>query len=123
MTIMIPIYNSHKKQDENVHHGPTRVVVDDDDAKPWSAISSNDGTADGRLGNNGSLEAVVVAATASARSMVRRSSSVIWEERPQTPTGWALFLMGVASIMVGYELQLQQQLTCPPLVFLQQSSQ
>lgn len=67
---------------------------------------------------NVSLQAMA-AATTSARSMVQRTSSVVWEERPKTPTGWAVLVAVMASVLFGYELQLQQQLTCPPFVFLQ----
>ncbi|CAB9511582.1 lipase ABHD2 [Seminavis robusta] len=59
------------------------------------------------------------AAATSARNLIRRTSSVVWDERPKTPAGWSILLAAMASMLVGYELQLQQQLTCPPLVFLQ----
>lgn len=56
------------------------------------------------------------------RSLVRRTSSAMWEERPQTPTGWTILLAVVASTIFGYEMQLQQELTAPPFVFLQRDN-
>ena len=69
--------------------------------------------------SDSSLGAAVVATTQSARHLARRSSSRLWEERPQTPAGWTVFTTALLAAVVGYELQLQKQLTCPPYVFLQ----
>ena len=59
------------------------------------------------------------AVRSSVRRLARRTSSRIWEERPQTPAGWAVLTSFVLSAVLGYELRLQKRLTCPPHVFLQ----
>jgi uncharacterized protein len=85
----------------------TEVVKD---ARLWSSTPKG-----GMRRSDVSLEAVAAATT-----LVRRTSSAVWEERPKTPTGWAVLVAVVTSVLFGYELQLQQQLTCPPFVFLQE---
>lgn len=57
------------------------------------------------------------------RTIIRRTSSVVEQELPQTPQGWTVFVAFIASAIFGYELQLQKQLTCPPYVFFQQEKQ
>lgn len=47
--------------------------------------------------------------------MQRRSSFI--ESLPETPQGWAVLLSVLASVVLGYEIQLQEHLTCPPLVY------
>mmetsp|Transcript_3405 Transcript_3405/g.7062 ORF Transcript_3405/g.7062 Transcript_3405/m.7062 type:complete len:498 (-) Transcript_3405:231-1724(-) len=39
------------------------------------------------------------------------------EQLPETPAGWAVLVSTLASVFLGYEIQLQQSLTAPPLVF------
>lgn len=58
-----------------------------------------------------------------ARTLVRQTSSALWEERPQSPQGWSALVAVLASLLCGYELKLQKQLTCPPLVFRQEDPQ
>ena len=51
-----------------------------------------------------------------SQSMARRRSSI--EERlPKTPSGWAILLSAIGATVLAYEIQLQQSLTAPPLVF------
>lgn len=61
----------------------------------------------------------VVATTKTARTLTRQTSSLVWQERPQTPAGWAVFTTALLAAALAYELKLQKQLTCPPRVFLQ----
>ena len=61
-------------------------------------------------------------ATESARNIVRRKSSAIWQELPKTPA-WAVLLCAIASAGLGYELQLQKELTCAPLIFFQEDTE
>jgi predicted alpha/beta-fold hydrolase len=51
-----------------------------------------------------------------SREFVRRRSSFI-EALPETPAGWSVLVSGLASALLGYELHLQQSLSCPPWVF------
>lgn len=53
-----------------------------------------------------------------SRELVRRRSSIV-ETLPETPAGWTVLLSGLASAVLGYELHLQQSLSCPPWVFAQ----
>jgi hypothetical protein len=53
-----------------------------------------------------------------SRELVRRRSSLV-ESLPETPAGWTVLLSGIASAVLGYELHLQQSLSCPPWVFAQ----
>lgn len=53
-----------------------------------------------------------------SREFVRRRSSVV-ETLPETPAGWTVLISGLASALLGYELHLQQKLSCPPWVFAQ----
>lgn len=50
---------------------------------------------------------------------VRRSSSFVEENLPTTPSGWAVLSSVLASCLLGYEIRLQNSLTCPPLVYAQ----
>ena len=59
------------------------------------------------------------AVRSSVRHLARRTSSRMWEERPQTPAGWAVLTTAVISAVLRYELRLQKCLTSPPYVFLQ----
>lgn len=52
-----------------------------------------------------------------SRELVRRKSSSLRENLPQTPSGWALFLSTIVYAVLGYEVRLQSSLTSPPLVF------
>jgi predicted alpha/beta-fold hydrolase len=56
------------------------------------------------------------------KHFIRQSSSIISEQLPATPSGWMTLLSLVTSCGLGYELQLQKRLTCPPLVYAQLSS-
>ena len=56
-----------------------------------------------------------------SRELVRRRSSIV-EQLPDTPAGWTVLVSSLASALLGYELHLQQQLSCPPLVFGQCTS-
>ncbi|KAL7559252.1 hypothetical protein ACA910_016332 [Epithemia clementina (nom. ined.)] len=47
----------------------------------------------------------------------RRRRSSLEEHLPQTPSGWAVLLSTLAATLLAYEIQLQQSLTAPPLVF------
>lgn len=51
-----------------------------------------------------------------SREILRRRSSIT-EALPETPAGWTILLSGLASACLGYELHLQESLSCPPLVF------
>jgi predicted alpha/beta-fold hydrolase len=51
-----------------------------------------------------------------SRSLLRRQSSIV-ESLPETPAGWAVLVSTMASAILGYEIRLQQSLTCPPLVY------
>ena len=60
------------------------------------------------------------------RALKRQSSSFIDNintNLPTTPSGWALAALGAASVGLQYELHVQKELTSPPLVFCQTSSQ
>lgn len=48
--------------------------------------------------------------------LMRRRSSVL-ESLPETPQGWAVLGAAVASLLVGYEVQLQKHLTSAPVVY------
>ena len=54
---------------------------------------------------------------------IKRQSSTIFEginnNLPQSPSGWALAVLGAASVGLQYELHLQKELTSPPLVYCQ----
>jgi predicted alpha/beta-fold hydrolase len=50
------------------------------------------------------------------RSLSRRRSAVT-ESLPETPQGWAALTSVLAALTLGYELNLQKQLTCPPTVY------
>lgn len=54
------------------------------------------------------------------RAIKRQSSSIIDginQTLPTTPTGWALGTLSVASLLLQYELHLQEELSSPPIVF------
>ena len=51
-----------------------------------------------------------------SRELIRRRSSVV-ENLPETPAGWAVLSSVLASALLGYEIQVQKSLTCPPLVY------
>lgn len=56
----------------------------------------------------------------SASAILRRTTSILWQEtRPDTPAGWTVLIATLLSAILRYETQLQQTLTCPPLVFFQ----
>ena len=50
---------------------------------------------------------------------LRRSSSIVEENLPKTPSGWAILSSVLASCLLGYEVRLQKSLTCPPIVYAQ----
>jgi len=54
---------------------------------------------------------------------IKRQSSTIFEginnNLPTSPSGWALAVLGAASVGLQYELHLQKELTSPPLVYCQ----
>lgn len=56
------------------------------------------------------------------QSLVHRSSSMVSENLPNTPSGWVTLVSFLASCLLGYELRLQKSLTCPPRVYAQVSS-
>jgi predicted alpha/beta-fold hydrolase len=58
-----------------------------------------------------------------SNALLRRQSSSIVESLPETPAGWAVLVSTMASTALGYEVQLQKRLTCPPLVYGQCSSE
>jgi predicted alpha/beta-fold hydrolase len=51
-----------------------------------------------------------------SNALLRRQSSIV-ESLPETPAGWAVLVSAMASAALGYEIQLQKSLTCPPLVY------
>ncbi|CAB9502392.1 Medium-chain fatty acid ethyl ester synthase/esterase [Seminavis robusta] len=51
-----------------------------------------------------------------SRELVRQQSSIV-EALPETPAGWTVLVSALASAVLGYELHLQQSLSCPPWVF------
>jgi predicted alpha/beta-fold hydrolase len=51
-----------------------------------------------------------------SRELVRRRSSLM-EALPETPAGWSVLASALASALLGYELHLQQSLSCPPWTF------
>ena len=60
-----------------------------------------------------------------SKEFERRRSSIevmVEEVRPKTPTGWTIFLSTVCASVLGYEVNLQRQLTAPPLIFAQCAS-
>jgi len=54
---------------------------------------------------------------------IKRQSSTIFEginnNLPTSPSGWALAVLGAASVGLQYELHIQKELTSPPLVYCQ----
>jgi predicted alpha/beta-fold hydrolase len=48
---------------------------------------------------------------------LERSSSLVSESLPDTPKGWAALVSALGAAFLGYEIQLQKSLTCPPLVY------
>jgi predicted alpha/beta-fold hydrolase len=51
-----------------------------------------------------------------SRQFSQRRSSII-ESLPDTPAGWAVLISAVFSATLGYEIQLQKNLTAPPVAF------
>jgi predicted alpha/beta-fold hydrolase len=54
--------------------------------------------------------------------IIRRSSSFIQDSMPETPAGWTVLVTALMSAGLAYEIQLQRQLTAPPVVFYQSTS-
>lgn len=53
-----------------------------------------------------------------SKNLVRRSSSIT-DALPETPAGWTVLVTAVLSGMLGYEVNLQHNLTKPPITFAQ----
>eukprot|EP00547_Thalassionema_nitzschioides_P006580 CAMPEP_0194209518 /NCGR_PEP_ID=MMETSP0156-20130528/7615_1 /TAXON_ID=33649 /ORGANISM="Thalassionema nitzschioides, Strain L26-B" /LENGTH=552 /DNA_ID=CAMNT_0038936705 /DNA_START=109 /DNA_END=1767 /DNA_ORIENTATION=+ len=53
-----------------------------------------------------------------SQELTRRSSSFV-EALPETPTGWAVLTVTMASLCLSYEINLQKSLTAPPTVYCQ----
>jgi hypothetical protein len=43
--------------------------------------------------------------------------SSMQEQLPDTPRGWAALLSTITALLIGYEINLQRKLTCPPTVY------
>jgi len=56
------------------------------------------------------------------RQFSRRLSEGLEQVKPETPVGWTVFLSTVASLVLAHEINLQKQLTQPPLVYSQDSA-
>ena len=50
-------------------------------------------------------------------SQIRRSSSILQEQLPETPKGWIAFLTTISCAALGYEINVQRKLTKPPIIF------
>jgi len=62
--------------------------------------------------------------SSSIRRLSRQVSAELWRRRssfveslPETPKGWAVLVSTLSSAVLGYEIQLQKRLTCPPTVY------
>ncbi len=55
------------------------------------------------------------------RRMSRRLSANLVPVKPETPLGWVAFLSTMTSMLLVHEIKLQKRLTCPPLVYTQNS--
>jgi len=51
-----------------------------------------------------------------SRQVSRRRSSFN-ESLPETPQGWVALISAISSLILGYEINLQKKLTCPPSVY------
>ena len=59
--------------------------------------------------------------TSSLRRMSRQLSVKLEPVKPETPLGWTAFLSTMASLAFIHEVKLQKRLTCPPLVYTQET--
>jgi len=54
-----------------------------------------------------------------SRTLMRRSSSIVAESLPDTPSGWFYLSCATASAILAYEIRLQRSLSKPPITFCQ----
>ena len=69
-----------------------------------------------RSSSSASLLARRISEQFSQEVLERRRSSIV-ETLPDTPQGWVAFVSAITAAFVGYEVQLQRHLTCPPLIY------